>query len=145
MKIIGQPVSYSEILQRIFYTSVASGLVCTVLLAKASPTVKNLIDSVSTEVDIGPFKSMKALYVIIPLVIGIISRMLKLHDRISHIFGIRRLFDTQYILLPLAEGAGLGTLDRPQFAKNVVDLQATRSVAPDKAQSDVFDQIAPEK
>jgi len=107
MKIFGQPTDYSEILQRVFYTSVASGLVCTVLVAKASPAVQNLIDCVSIEADLVFLKGIKALYVVIPLVIATLSRMLKLHDRISDIFRIRHRFDTRYILFPLAKGAGL--------------------------------------
>ena len=107
MKIFGQPADYSEILQRIFYTTVASGLVCTIVLAKASPAVMELIDLISTKADIGPIKSIKALYVLIPVIIGIVSRIPKLHDRISNLFRIRFLFDTKYLLFPLAQGAGL--------------------------------------
>lgn len=107
MKIFGQPADYSEMLQRIFYTTVASGLVCTIVLAKASPSVKELIDSISTNADIGPIKSIKALYVLIPVIIGTVSHILKLHDRISDLFRIRFLFDTKYLLFPLAQGAGL--------------------------------------
>lgn len=107
MKIIGQPTDYSEMLQRVFYASVVSGLVCTVLLAQASPAVRYLLDSVSTRADIGPLKSIKALYVLVPLVIAIMLCILKLHDRISDLFRIRHLFDTRHILFPLASGSGL--------------------------------------
>lgn len=106
MNIVGQPEDYSEILQRIFYTSVATGFVCTVLLASASPEVRSLIDSISTEADIGPIKKVRVLYAVIPLLIGLLSRMLKLHDKISNVFRIRYLFDTHCLLFPLARGAG---------------------------------------
>lgn len=107
MKIFGQPEDYSEILQRIWYTSVTTGLGCTLLLAKASPVVQSFIDSVSTNADIGPIKSIKVLYVVIPILIGVLSRLLKLHDRISDVFRIRYLFDTRCLLFPLANGAGV--------------------------------------
>lgn len=106
MKIFGQPESYSDILQRIFYTSVGSGIICTFILAKASPNVQAIIDSVSTQVDIGPIKGLKALYVVFPIGVSLISRMLRLHDKISDVLRIRLLFDTRYILFPLAELSG---------------------------------------
>jgi hypothetical protein len=107
MKIFGQPDNYSEILQRIWYTSIATGLGCTILLSTASPTLQNFINSITTTAEIGPIKNIKVLYVIIPLLIGILSRMLKLHDKISDVFRIRYLFDTRCLLYPLAKGAGI--------------------------------------
>ncbi len=41
--------------------------------------------------------------------------------------------------------ADLGTLDKPQFVKTIVDLQPRNSPVADKAQSDIFDQVAPRK
>lgn len=105
MKIFGQPADYSDMLQRIFYMTVASGFFCTILLAKASPTFQELINSISTQADIGPIKNIKVLYVLIPFIIGAISRILKLHDRISDVFKIRLRFDTRFILFPLAQDA----------------------------------------
>jgi hypothetical protein len=107
MKIFGQPEDYSEILQRVWYTSVATGIGCTAVLAKASPDLQSLIDSISTKADIGPIKSVKVLYVLIPVLIGVLSRMLRLHDKISDIFRIRYLFDTRFLLFPLAEQSGV--------------------------------------
>ncbi|MCK4850346.1 MAG: hypothetical protein KAT11_03290 [Phycisphaerae bacterium] len=102
--IVGQPADYSEILQRIFCATFASGIVCTFILAKASPSVQEVIDSISIKANIGFINDMKILYVIIPLIIGIVSCMLKLHDRISDLFRIRFHFDTKFILFPLAKG-----------------------------------------
>ena len=124
MKIIGQPTDYSEILQRVFYASVASGFVCTLMLANASPTVQSLLDSVPTKTDIGPLRGIKALYVLVPLIIGGISRILKLHDIISNLFRIRYLFDTRCLLFPLAEGTGI-TLTKDlqeKIRRNRIDL-----------------------
>ena len=123
MKIFGQPESYSDMLQRIFYTSVASGLICTVILSHASPSVKAFLDSVSTEAKIGPLKGLKALYVLIPLAIVLISRMLRLHDKISDLLRIRFLFDTRHLLFPLAKlsGHNLTKKLRKAISKNRVD------------------------
>jgi hypothetical protein len=76
------------------------------ILAYASPAVKAFLDSVSDEAAIGPLKGLKALYVLIPLIIGLVSRILRLHDKISDILRIRFLFDTGYILFPLAKLSG---------------------------------------
>jgi hypothetical protein len=107
MKIIGQPADYSEILQRVFWFSMATGIVCTFFLAKVSPAVQDILDSVKTEVGFGPIKTAKALYILFPAVIALLSRIIKLHDRISDILRIRFVFDTRYYLFPLCEGANV--------------------------------------
>jgi len=113
MKIVGQPESYSDMLQRIFYSSVASGFICTIILTQVFPSFKSLIDLVSIRADFGFIKDLKALLVIIPLGIGLISRMLRLHDKISDLLRIRFFFDTRYILYPLAHLTGTNlTKDR---------------------------------
>lgn len=106
MSIIGQPDSYSEMLQRIFWITVAAGVLCSLILADASPEVKTLMESVATEADIGPFKGLKALYVLIPLLIALISRVVLLHDKLSDLLRLRLHFDTRYILYPIAEKVG---------------------------------------
>jgi hypothetical protein len=107
MKIFGQPDSYSDMLERIFVMSIVSGFICTVMLAQASPHVKAILDSVRTEAEIGQLKGIKALYVLVPLGIAFISRVIKLHDRVSDLLRIRQTFDTRFILHPLATGSGV--------------------------------------
>jgi len=111
MKIFGQSADYSEILQRVFWFSIGSGFVCTVILAKASPAVHSLIESISTNADLGPIKSVKVLYVMIPGAIAVVSRMIRLHDRISDFFKIRFTFDIKFFLYPLCQGAGVPLTD----------------------------------
>lgn len=127
MKIVGQPTSYSEILQRIFYLSTVSGIICTIILSNTSPEIRTFLDSFETEVDLGPLKSVKVLYVFIPLVIGLFSRMLKLHDRISDILGIRHRFDNQHILFPLSEKVGIDLTNdyKAKIRKNRNDLMSS--------------------
>jgi len=123
MSIFGQPGSYSDILQRVFWSSLATGLGCTVVLAKASPAVGELVDSIQTEADLGPVKGLKVLYVLIPFVVALVSRIIKLHDRISDVARIRFIFDTQYMLFPLCRGAGVALTDARQASirRNRVD------------------------
>lgn len=106
-ELFGQPDSYSDMLQRIFVMSIVTGIICTFILADASPALKGILDSVKTEADIGLMKGLKALYVFIPLLVAFFSRVMKLHDRISDVFRIRYVFDTKFILYPLAEGSGI--------------------------------------
>ncbi len=107
MKIIGQPESYSDMLERIFSTTLVSGLLCTVILAQASPAFHALIRSVSTQADIGPIKNIKAFYILIPLGVAFFTRVILLHDKLSDILRLRHRFDTRYILAPMAGNAGL--------------------------------------
>ncbi len=111
MKIIAQPESYSDMLERIFTTTVASGIICTLILAGASPSVKILLDSVHPEAEIGPVKGLKSLYVLVPVAIGMAFRIMYFHDWISNRLRIRFLFDTRYILFPMAQQSG-HTLDK---------------------------------
>jgi len=111
MKLIGQPESYSDMLERIFVATLATGLACTVLLAQASPAFRNFLNSLSTTADVGPLKGVKALYVLVPLVLAVASRAIRLHDKISDVFRLRYRFDTKYILFPLVERAGLALTD----------------------------------
>jgi hypothetical protein len=111
MKVFGQPDSYSDMLERMFYMCIVSGLICTLILADASPALSVFLNSVTTEADIGPLKKLKALYVLIPLLIAFFSRVVKLHDLISDVFRIRHMFDTQFILYPLAVGSGVPLTD----------------------------------
>lgn len=107
MKIVAQPENYSDMLERIFATTVVAGAICTLILASASPAIKTLLDSVKAEAEIGPLKGIKALYVLLPILIAFISRAIRLHDIISHLLRIRFSFDTHYILFLMASLIGL--------------------------------------
>jgi hypothetical protein len=106
MKVIAQPESYSDMLERVFTTTVASGIICTLIIASASPTLKTLIDSVKIEAEIGPVKGMPLLVVFVPITIGMVLRIVYFHDWISNRLRIRFTFDTRYILLPMAQLSG---------------------------------------
>ena len=109
MSLIGQPESYSDMLKRIFAATLTVSLLCTFALAAVSPAVRTVLDSWSAEVSIGILDSVKALYVLIPLGVAIVSRVFLLHDKVSDVFGIRRRFDLENILKPLAAGVGFPT------------------------------------
>ena len=113
MTIIGQPNDYSDMLRRIFATTLISGIVCGFILAAASPHMRQFMESLKIEADLPLVKGLKALYVLIPLLIAGVSRAIYLHDRISDVLRIRHRFDTHHILYPLATASGL-TLTKEQ-------------------------------
>ena len=109
MSLIGQPESYSDMLKRIFTATLAVGVLCTFVLAAVSPAVRTFLESWNAEISIGILDSVKALYVLIPLLFAILARVFLLHDKVSDLFAIRTRFDIENILRPLAEGVGFPT------------------------------------
>lgn len=108
---ICQPESYSDMLKRIFAATLATGIICTFAVAAVSPDVRAFLDSWDAEASIGFLKGVKALYVLIPLLIAVLTRIFLVHDKIPDLLGLRRHFDVENILKPLAEGAGLPPTD----------------------------------
>lgn len=106
MKILGQPDSYSDMLERIFYCTVITSIVCVFVLSQNSPEFKSFLGTLNYDVDVWGVKGIKALYVLIPLAIALFSRFIKLHDKISDVLLIRNRFDKNHILKPLATKVG---------------------------------------
>jgi len=106
MTIIGQPESYSDMLKRIFASTLTVGILSTLGVAVVSPSLRSFLDSWDSEVKVSFLPALRALYVLVPLLVAILTRVFLLHDRISDLLGLRRRFDTEYILKPLAEGVG---------------------------------------
>lgn len=107
MTIIGQPNDYSDMLKRIFWTTFMSGILCSFILAAASPHMHRFLESLKIEADVPFVKGLKALYVLLPLLFAGVARVIYLHDKISNLFHIRYRFDTRHILYPLAKASGL--------------------------------------
>jgi hypothetical protein len=110
MSLIGQPKSYSDMLKRIFWATFAVGVVCTLAVTPASPLAYMFFESWDTKISIAILDSIKAWYVLIPLLIAILSRVFLLHDKVSDLLRIRRRFDLEHILRPLADGVGFPTM-----------------------------------
>jgi len=121
MKIFGQPESYSDMLERIFFFTFGTGVFCVFYLSISSPAVKSILDSLAIEAEIGWIKGLKALYVVIPLIVAIFSRIIRLHDKISDVLLIRHRFDTKHILLPLSRKVG-SCVGPDVIKKNRVDM-----------------------
>jgi hypothetical protein len=68
------------------------------------------------DAELGPVKGLKLLYVVVPELVAILSRFIKLHDRVSDVLGLRATIDVQWILLPLARGSGAMLDDTRELA-----------------------------
>jgi hypothetical protein len=75
MSLVSQPQSYSDMLKRIFAATLTAGVLSTLALASVSPAVHTFLESWSVGVRIGIFDSVKALYVLIPLSLAVLSRV----------------------------------------------------------------------
>ncbi|MGQ0554922.1 MAG: hypothetical protein ACT4PN_03125 [Nitrospiraceae bacterium] len=104
--IIGQPENYPDVLRRVFWTTLVIGIGCSIALAGASPELKKFFDQLPYEAELGSVKGLKLLHVVIPAVVALLSRIVKLHDRVSDVFGLRAFIDSEWILLPLARRSG---------------------------------------
>jgi hypothetical protein len=96
-------------LKRIFVATLSVAVLCTFALAAVSPVVRTIVDSWGPEVSIGILDGVKALYVLIPLAVAILARVFFLHDKMSDLFRLRKRFDLENILRPLANGIGFAT------------------------------------
>ena len=106
MNFLGQPESYSDMLQRIFVATLSVGLLCTFWISSVSPAFKHFLNSWNTETSIGLIDGLKAWYLLIPLTVALFSRIILLHDKISDLFKIRRRFDINHIIKPIAAQVG---------------------------------------
>jgi len=104
-------------LNRIALFNFFTGVVILYFLSKYVHGINILVENTSWKIEIIG-KNFSIFNVAIPFLIALISRIIKLHDRISDILGIRKRYDVKYILTPIAEKAGYNTNDKKKFVKN---------------------------
>ncbi len=79
----------------------------TVLVAQNCKSISDVLNEIEWKVDIFGIKAIPFGYLAPGFLIAILTRAIKLHDRISDLFHIRAVFDVSHILVPLAGGAGV--------------------------------------
>jgi hypothetical protein len=93
--------SYSEMLNKIAFYTWGGATLVTLILRKIVPEIDSALAPYSVQVSfLGfalPFGTIAPAFLL-----ALISRIFKLHDRISDLLGIRVRFDVSEILLPLA-------------------------------------------
>lgn len=110
------PTNYSEMLNKIAIFTFFVSLIMTVLVSSASPTVSDFLARFDIKVEVASITSIPIAYVVPPLIIALLARVIKLHDKISTLFRLRRSIDVYHILVPLAGEVGvpigLGVLEK---------------------------------
>jgi uncharacterized membrane protein len=101
-----RPTDYGEMLNKIGFFTFLTGVVLAIAVASFSPAVKGILGSSHTEVELLSIKIPLG-YVVPAALFALLARVVRLHDRISDLFGIREKFDLRRILLPLCEELGL--------------------------------------
>ena len=95
-----RPASYGEMLNKIGIFTFLSALVLTVVVANCVPSISTFLNSDPTTVEIVGIK-IPLLYALPPAILALLARIIRLHDKISDLFGLRARFDLYRILIPL--------------------------------------------
>jgi len=99
--------NFQEMLIKLTFWHFIAALFCFYLLNKEVQFFTDVFDGLIITLWKIKFPVLLVIFAIVWA--GFFSHVLKLHDRISDVFGIRSRYDQKYILLPLANGI----LDRP--------------------------------
>jgi hypothetical protein len=97
---------YPKMLAKIAIFTFFSAILGLVLLRHEFPALDNLLKPLSVPIPIATGLSLPFGTVLPAFLFAALSRIFKLHDRISDVFQIRWRFDVSEILFPLAIGCG---------------------------------------
>ena len=104
--------NYSEMLNKIAVYTFAGSLAVVIFMRSQSPEVDKALSSMTFAIPVGGL-SLPLGTIVPAFVMAFVSRVFKLHDRISDVLGIRRRFDRTEILLPMAAASGASlTMDQ---------------------------------
>src|SRR6266487_2912905 len=108
---------YPAMLNKIAWWTFFTSLLATLLVRWRLPVIDAALEAVSFGVKVPVAGNMFSLGSLIPaFTMALVSRVSKLHDRLSDLLGIRKRFDRQEILLPMAAASG-ATLTPDQLQK----------------------------
>jgi hypothetical protein len=110
-----RPTNYNEMLNKIGLFTFIEALLLTLLLGWASPQAGRLLASYAIPIKVFSVE-LPLLYVVPAVIIALIARILKLHNRVSDFFGVRGTFDLYRVLMPLAGALGVA-VDGPLRAR----------------------------
>jgi uncharacterized membrane protein len=100
-----RPNNYDEMLNKIGAFTFLEALLLTCLIGYFVPPVGGLLGSFKIPIDVYSIK-IPLLYVVPSVLIGLIARIIRLHDKLSDLFQIRKTFDVYRVLTPLAGAVG---------------------------------------
>ena len=107
MWIFKSPNDYSEMVEKIAKSSFVISLVLLYILSCANEDYYAFLSGISFggEYEFAKIKiNLATLY--LPLLIGILEHMFKLHDKTSTLLGIRTRYDKKYIIIPILKRSG---------------------------------------
>ena len=109
MNPFSQPKNYDEMLYKIMAHTFVSSLVCVALVSHYWPWLWNFLHPnwLTFDIEALGLHKIPPAYIVGALLVSWITRVSKLHDRISDLFGIRERFDLHEILIPMANGVGV--------------------------------------
>jgi hypothetical protein len=97
------PKTYTGLLGAVAVVTFSVICMCSWLLGQWAPSLK---DAGGPPVGMGFVKlDVPAYWLLAAIVSGFVFRLIKLHDRVSDIFGIRKHYDFDYIIIPLFRGS----------------------------------------
>lgn len=99
--------SYSAMLTRILVFVFFWTLLLTWVVAQRSIPCQNFVNYFAVPFKFAGFETLGIGYFLPAISLASISRMFRIHDRVSDLIGIRRNFDLYHILYPLAEKCGV--------------------------------------
>lgn len=105
-----RPKNYNEMLNKIGVSTFLLALGLTWIVARYVPKIGALLSSDNTEVDVLTLH-LKILYVLPAAIIAVVARIIRLHNCVSTLFGIRARFDLYRILIPLSASVGVAIND----------------------------------
>jgi len=107
---------YQSMLNRIFWLTTASALVATWMLRLNIPALDRLLREIDFTVAFGGDKilPMPGGYLLPALAVGILTRIYRLHARISDWLGIRECFDLEVIIAELAAQSAIDITHIPE-------------------------------
>jgi hypothetical protein len=100
----GQPRNYSEMLTKIGQCTFVFAFACTFIIGMVSDSASLWLKSF-LNIQI-PLLGLGAMYIVIPSVIAVLFRVVKMHNIVSHLFNIRKRFEYYEILSFLCAGSG---------------------------------------
>ena len=103
---LGRIKSYDDMLKRIGGASFIAAFVSTLVLSYCDPIFRAAIANNTRTIELGGL-TLPLLEAAIPLAASVFARVFTLHDMVSNAIGIRRRFDTKYIIKPILKGVGV--------------------------------------
>lgn len=101
-----RPKNYDEVLNKIGAFTFFEALALTCLVARAMPSAAALLGSYRIPIKVFSIE-FPLLYVLLAAATALVARIVRLHDKLSDVFGVRKTFDLYRVLIPLAGAVGL--------------------------------------